>query len=475
MPADVRLPTLLVASALALAAWSVPAAPLAAQSDDTAGSTEIAPDPVDPGFCPVQPDEPASVEIFADYNGRRYYFCCESCRTDFLSDPARFDSLAQPQESTRVAELPFFNPRPDAYSRTFWGRIGAVILLVRDGLSWVHRTFHLEDRASAILAFAVVVWLVFLSWRWITQARRRTALSPKLSTALWITILVVPSQMAVSYRRHLNETAEKLDLVARDLDSLDDRFTTMTDRDAIHYATFFNFGNPPVPRPSPLPPSLSKTYYRGNDERSEEMFEGGNYRTVTFDLWIEDSEGKRIAPGDEVVADRSSPSPMNLVVRFTRSPSTSSGYFTEKYMRRMYLTMRAGEFLGRDEPVDDRIDWTMTEHERVWIARVPMPRSIIRRNQPEPGAKVEIERYVDLERPLDRGGIVYLCEERYDRDRMIGGRFHYAIRYDLRIENGTVTEASDLWMQATYRGRNFADLQIEDDEWLSSVPIPEKP
>jgi hypothetical protein len=57
---------------------------------------------------------------------------------------------------------------------------------------------------------------------------------------------------------------------------------------------------------------------------------------------------------------------------------------------------------------------------------------------------------------------------------MIGGRFHYAIGYQLNTEQGIVTPDSDLWMQAIYRGRNFAELQIEDDEWLSSDPIKEK-
>ncbi len=33
---------------------------------------------------------------------------------------------------------------------------------------------------------------------------------------------------------------------------------------------------------------------------------------------------------------------------------------------------------------------------------------------------------------------------------------------------------SGLWMQATYHGRNFARLQIDSDEWLSSFPIPER-
>jgi hypothetical protein len=248
----------------------------------------------------------------------------------------------------------------------------------------------------------------------------------------------------------------------------------MRDRDMIHYATFLNHGNPPIPRPSELPASLRKTYYRGNDERSDELPHGGNYRTVTFELWIEDAGGKILQPGDSIVDPNGGVLPLFLAVKFVVSPDTSSGYYTDDYMTRMYVTMESGDFLGRDQPVHDRVSWQRIGEAEQWRARYALPEGVLVWETSEFELHPKPVRQYDASRPHDRGGVVYLCEDRYDQDRMIGGRFHYAIEYQLNTEQGIVTPDSDLWMQAIYRGRNFAELQIEDDEWLSSDPIKEK-
>jgi hypothetical protein len=204
------------------------------------------------------------------------------------------------------------------------------------------------------------------------------------------------------------------------------------------------------------------------------MVNGGNYRTVTFELWIEDGSGNVVQEGTKVRDAEENPSELFFGVRFSRAPETSSGYFTDAYMQRMYLTMQAGDFLGRNEPIADRMPWTMTEHEQVWEARFRLPAGVIVKQKARFDGASEYVRTIDPARPDDRGGIVYLCEDRFERDQMIGGRFHYAVQYDVRVKDGIVISGSDLWMQATYHGRNFADLQIENDEWLSSEPIPEK-
>jgi len=41
-------------------------------------------------MCPVLTDEPVDPSIFADYEGRRIYFCCQRCRKQFLEDPAAY-------------------------------------------------------------------------------------------------------------------------------------------------------------------------------------------------------------------------------------------------------------------------------------------------------------------------------------------------------------------------------------------------
>jgi hypothetical protein len=338
----------------------------------------------------------------------------------------------------------------------------------------VYQTLHLRDPLSAVLAGVAAIWLAMVAYQWRAKKRKQIGFRPSIQIAALVTLIFAPCFYANSVRLALSETTQLHEESERDRLSLKDQFDEVVDRDHIHYATFFNYGNPPVPRPSKLPPSLKKTYYRGNDERSGLMVNGGNYRTVTFELWIEDASGEAVVRGTELRGPDGKPKGLFLGVRFIRAPETSSGYFTDEYMRRMYLTMQAGDFLGRNEPVVDRVQWEMTEHEQVWEAKIRLPDGVIVKEKPRFDGTSEYVRTIDLSRPDDRGGIVYLCEDRFAHDQMIGGRFHYAVQYDLRAKDGIVASGSDLWMQATYHGRNFADLQIENDEWLSNEPIPEK-
>ncbi|MBS1703364.1 MAG: YHS domain-containing protein [Armatimonadetes bacterium] len=43
-------------------------------------------------------------KMYADYKGRRYFFCCASCKPQFLKDPAKFKdspSVPAPKEPTK--------------------------------------------------------------------------------------------------------------------------------------------------------------------------------------------------------------------------------------------------------------------------------------------------------------------------------------------------------------------------------------
>lgn len=39
--------------------------------------------------CPVM-DGPINKEIFVEYQGKKVYFCCDSCKEMFLKDPQRY-------------------------------------------------------------------------------------------------------------------------------------------------------------------------------------------------------------------------------------------------------------------------------------------------------------------------------------------------------------------------------------------------
>lgn len=46
-------------------------------------------------MCPVMASTAVNPSIFADYNGYRVYFCCASCKTEFLKTPDKYMTKLQ--------------------------------------------------------------------------------------------------------------------------------------------------------------------------------------------------------------------------------------------------------------------------------------------------------------------------------------------------------------------------------------------
>jgi hypothetical protein len=55
-------------------------------------------------ICPVMPDMEADPDIFADYKGKRVYFCCPNCRAAFRRNPEKYLPLL-PQFGGVVADI----------------------------------------------------------------------------------------------------------------------------------------------------------------------------------------------------------------------------------------------------------------------------------------------------------------------------------------------------------------------------------
>jgi YHS domain-containing protein len=49
-------------------------------------------------MCPIMEDKPINKAIFAEYKGKKVYFCCPGCDTKFKEDPEKY-----------VSKLPQFN------------------------------------------------------------------------------------------------------------------------------------------------------------------------------------------------------------------------------------------------------------------------------------------------------------------------------------------------------------------------------
>jgi hypothetical protein len=298
----------------------------------------------------------------------------------------------------------------------------------------------------------------------------------ELRWLIWFALVGVSFDTVSMASRTSRSERQVLEILTGD-HSLDEgsRSSTAFDRETleliqeVHYSTFADYGYPPRPRKREDNLALTRTYYRGNDERNPQMFNGGQYRTVTFDVSLESQDGTPLEYGSSVTDQ-----PVFLKVRFIRAPFTSSGYYTREYMKRMYLTMQSGRFLGRDEPVEDRLDWTEVEEGRVWEARFQLPEG-----DRFPKTWTENDSVTSIAQSSEskmRRGIVYLCEERLDENQnVLGGRFHFAVEYSLMDVDGKLVQTSDLFMGTNYRGSNFTRYGILEEEWLSTEPLPEKP
>lgn len=394
------------------------------------GCADAAEPTADLGNCPIKTEEPASAEHSYDYKEKTYYFCCQSCVLDFKSDPDRFvvpatsDNLIE--NTTRVT--PEYPPLP----ATEFGR-----------LLW------LLNRPTVAVHFVATISLLVL---WMLRSR--------LSNKVWGCILglgiidVVFLVGSLAMRDYQGATQQATPAAVEPVNTLPTTRQLVTLEESIHYTTLQKFGRPVRPvRLSEKPPSLSSTYYRGNDERSSDLLNNGNYRTATIQTMLTADGANEVEYHDKIASER-----LAIRIIIDRGPGTSNGYFTEDYMQRMYLTQSSDPTMGSTAPVPDRVPLVMTQPEKQWEATFP----------------IGIRAASDNDHLT---GVVYVCEERYStaRNELLGGRFHYAIEYDLHIQDGHIQLPSDVWMGATYEGEQYDVMDLSHEEWLSLDPLPELP
>ena len=304
------------------------------------------------------------------------------------------------------------------------------------------------NRPHVIAHFIAALMVLVL---WLTRSRLSKAVWGGVVGLFVVDVLFLVSKQALLELReatHLSNVAD-----AKSQNSIPSTEELKRLEDFVHFNSFKKFGRPIRPvRHSEKPISLSATYYRGNDERSSEMLNNGNYRTVTFRIDLIQNAETKVDYNQQVAIEK-----LAIRVVIDRAPGTSAGYFTEEHMQLMYLTQSSDPIMGSTAPIEDRISLVMTVPEQQWEAVFPI----------KSRGDTNNERL---------SGVVYICEERYGvKKQILGGRFHYAIEYDLYVEDGKIRQPSDLWMGATFEGRQFEEAGITPDEWLSLKPLPELP
>ncbi|WP_157665186.1 c-type cytochrome domain-containing protein [Mariniblastus fucicola] len=207
-----------------------------------------------------------------------------------------------------------------------------------------------------------------------------------------------------------------------------------------------NETNLPLP-PHPMhPPRLGGQYYRGNDERSDSLFNGGFYRTATIDLHLVNSQGERVEWGDDGVDDFS----VELEIR--RAPEATKELFSQRVLDSISIQ----HFCQSVPGFKRNLTLEVVEKEDLWAVNVPLPKS----GQWD-GKEMQ--------------GLIYLMYGFQPGEARLP-RPHFAIRYDLQFKNGEISDDSELWMGSMYTLGNRVLVPDDDkillDRWFDWRPIP---
>lgn len=368
-------------------------------------------------MCPVLQDREATADYAIIYKGKEIRFCCSECVMEFQQKPEIYEN-AVPQ----LQDIPLRHQ-----IRMFLGDYGGIaisgaLLTLLIGL----RVYRWKRPATAAPSDSFLGRLL---------ARRMSPVIPLLVLSGYLGYEV----WSLQHQLHLQQL-----------------------EDEIHYATFYDFGYPPVPRRPDTERRLAASFYRGNDERSPRLFNEGNYRTATFHVSLSDGEGNQVSAGGELPRGE-------LFVKFEveRPPFTPDFLYSPEVMNTMFLTTQCDRFLEADGPARDRVTLSEVEPMQRWQALFPITRlpSCCR---PHDGEELRATIYVCQEQFAD-SWLSFMPKVRS------GSRFHYGIHYDLSIEDGHLTDQSDIYMGALYRTRKLPTWRVPMDEWFSHRPIPELP
>lgn len=362
-------------------------------------------------MCPVLQDRQATSDYAVTYKGKEVRFCCSECVMEFEKNPEIYENvLPQLQNLSIRAQLQLF----------------------------------LGDYGGLLVGGILFCTLVCLR---IHRIRNRRNVVEEASTGGFLQRSISPAIPLCLLAAYLGYEVYSLSRQLHDQQL----------EDEIHFATFYDFGYPPVPKRPDTDRRVSGSYYRGNDERSPKLFNEGNYRTATFHVSLCDAVGETVEIGDDVDGRD-----IFLKLEIDRPPFTPDFLYDPDMMGTMFLTTQCDRFLGRYEPIADAVGLTEVEPMQKWEALYPI------RRQCCGGSEVR--------------GTVYVCEKHFYQPRLTflerqrgGSRFHYGLRYDLQIRDGVLADASDVYMGALYRTRKLPTWRVPMTQWFSHEPIPVLP
>lgn len=208
-------------------------------------------------------------------------------------------------------------------------------------------------------------------------------------------------------------------------------------------------------QPKPLRPrgamGLGGTYYRGNDERSDKLFNGGYYRTATIRLALIDENDRPLLLGQQLTGSQ-----LFVQLEIERALRAAPALFSDQLMQNVLVTRRVG---NRNEllPTDEPVTLDVLESGERW------------------GAKYRLGEFTG-QSDIALNGTVYVYTGATRSAETVQGTLQYGIVYGLRIRDRILQENSELWLGPILVPGNFqypVEGRITLSEWLDTNPIPE--
>jgi hypothetical protein len=206
--------------------------------------------------------------------------------------------------------------------------------------------------------------------------------------------------------------------------------------------------------PYPMhPPRLGGVYYRGNDERDPQLFNGGFYRTAQLEVWLTDRDGTHLQ-WDDVPEGA-------LYIDFVikRAANTTGELFNDHVMSVVGLSddvnisaaPNSDDAAGR-MTIGNVLPMETIQPDQVWRCRYSIGTA---------------------EAPVKTVGKVFLVQNTSKP------KAHYAVDFKIDFDSsGAITQSSQLWMGSLYNlnGRVLVphdNQKILLDRWFDFRPIPE--
>lgn len=192
--------------------------------------------------------------------------------------------------------------------------------------------------------------------------------------------------------------------------------------------------------------SLAKTYYRGNCEHNDALYNQGNYRTATFELWLSDTDGNRLEVGDRLPDDQ-----YLIQLEMTRAKGAAKSLFTPNVMNTVFATTNS---VNHQNLSPNIAQFKIIEPFQKWQCTIPVQAD---------------------EHPIDEPIIFHICKGDVFEDEG-SGKPHYGLVFEADLEEGKLTDQSDLWMGNLLVNNRLIELEankIPPGEWFDVRPIPE--